>query len=61
RENIREKEEANQTHYGVGAKVRQTIKDIGGTMPENLSVAEDIKKVSRRIKRGIKSATKEIR
>lgn len=60
RENIKEKEEANLTHYDVGAKVRQTIKDIGGTMPENLPVVEDIKKVSRRIKRGIKSAAKEI-
>lgn len=25
-----------QTHYEVGQKVRQTIKDLGGTMPEAL-------------------------
>jgi hypothetical protein len=29
----------------VEAKVRQTIKELGGTMPENLPVAEDIKKL----------------
>ena len=36
RENIRGKEAANQTHYTVGKKVRQTIQELGGTMPENL-------------------------
>lgn len=36
RENIHGKYEANRTHYEVGRKVRQTIKDIGGTMPEDL-------------------------
>ncbi|UXE67722.1 MAG: DNA damage-inducible protein D [Chryseotalea sp. WA131a] len=45
RENIKGKQKANQTHYEVGKKVRQTIKDIGGTMPENLPVADSIKKV----------------
>ena len=29
-------EAANQTHYEVGKKVRQTIKELGGTMPEDL-------------------------
>jgi DNA-damage-inducible protein D len=43
RENIKGKRQANQTHYEVGKKVRQTIKDIGGTMPENLPVADSIK------------------
>lgn len=36
RENIRGKSRANQTHYEVGSKVRQTIKELGGTMPEEL-------------------------
>ncbi|MFR5855932.1 MAG: DNA damage-inducible protein D [Lachnospiraceae bacterium] len=36
RENIQGKEKANQTHYEVGQKVRQTIAELGGTMPENL-------------------------
>ena len=30
------KQEANQTHYHVGKKVRETIKELGGTMPEDL-------------------------
>ena len=45
RENIIGKQKANQTHFEVGKKVRQTIKDLGGTMPENLPVAESIKKL----------------
>ena len=36
RENIRGKEAANKTHYEVGEKVRQTIAELGGTMPEDL-------------------------
>lgn len=36
RENIQGKEAANQTHFIVGQKVRQTIKELGGTMPEDL-------------------------
>jgi DNA-damage-inducible protein D len=36
REDIRGKAKANQTHYEVGAKVRQTIRELGGTMPEDL-------------------------
>ena len=36
KENITGKEAANQTHYEVGKKVRQTIKELGGTMPEDL-------------------------
>lgn len=36
RENILGKDEANKTHFEVGRKVRQTIKEIGGTMPEDL-------------------------
>ena len=34
RDNIKGKQHANKTHYEVGAKVRQTIKELGGTMPE---------------------------
>ena len=33
RDKVRGKLKANQTHREVGAKVRQTIKDLGGTMP----------------------------
>jgi DNA-damage-inducible protein D len=54
RENIKGKQQANQTHYEVGKKVRQTIKEIGGTMPENLPVADSIKKVESKTKKGLK-------
>jgi DNA-damage-inducible protein D len=45
RENIKGKSKANATHHQVGKKVRQTIKELGGTMPENLPTADSIKKV----------------
>ena len=40
RENIKGKPKANQAHFEIGRKVRQTIKEIGGTMPEDLPVPE---------------------
>jgi DNA-damage-inducible protein D len=40
RDQIQGKSEANQTHRLVGAKVRQTIAELGGTMPEDLPVPE---------------------
>ena len=40
REKVRGKQRANQAHYEVGQKVRQTIKELGGTMPENLPIPE---------------------
>lgn len=36
RDNVKGKSNANRTHYEVGAKVRQTIEELGGTMPEDL-------------------------
>ena len=51
RENIQGKQNANNTHYEVGRKVRNTIKELGGTMPENLPSTDSIKKVERKIKR----------
>jgi len=36
RDEVRGKTRANQTHLEVGKKVRQTIKELGGTMPERL-------------------------
>ena len=48
RENVQGKTEANRTHYEVGAKVRQTIKELGGTMPEDLPTPEkSIKQIER--------------
>lgn len=45
RENIKGKSKANQTHFEVGKKVRQTIKELGGTMPEDLPTEESIEKL----------------
>ena len=36
REQIFGRDKANKAHHEVGTKVRQTIKELGGTMPENL-------------------------
>ncbi len=36
KENIKNENEANKTHYEVGSKIRNTIKELGGTMPEEL-------------------------
>ena len=47
RENIKGKQKANETHYKVGAKVRKTIKELGGTMPEDLPTASSIKKLEK--------------
>ncbi|MDZ7584653.1 MAG: DNA damage-inducible protein D [Thiobacillus sp.] len=40
RDQVRGKQKANQTHYEVGKKVRQTIDELGGTMPEALPTPE---------------------
>jgi len=45
RDNVQGKEAANQTHFEVGKKVRQTIQELGGTMPEDLPTADSIKKL----------------
>ena len=55
RENVRNKDRANRIHNEVGRKVRQTIHELGGTMPENLPVAESIKKVESREKKRLKA------
>jgi DNA-damage-inducible protein D len=39
-DNIQTEQEANNTHYEVGAKVRKAIADIGGTMPEDFPTPE---------------------
>jgi DNA-damage-inducible protein D len=45
RDKVIGKNNANKTHLEVGKKVRQTIKDLGGTMPENLPVEDSVKKI----------------
>lgn len=40
RDKVQGKIAAGQVHYTVGQKVRQTIKELGGTMPEDLPTPE---------------------
>lgn len=40
RDGVKGKQRANQTHFEVGKKVRETIRELGGTMPENLPTPE---------------------
>lgn len=48
RDQVSGKAQANRTHFEVGQKVRQTIKELGGTMPEALPTPEtSIKQVER--------------
>ncbi len=45
RENIKGDTEAQRTHFDVGKKVRQTMKELGGEMPENLKPERHIKEI----------------
>lgn len=59
REHITGKDAANKTHYEVGKKVRDTIRDIGGTMPENLPTpSKSIKQLTRAQQKNIKNNNK---
>jgi len=50
RDRIHNQTQAIQTHEQVGKEVRDAIKRIGGTLPEQISPAEHIKEVEKRLK-----------
>lgn len=50
RDNIRGQKNATRTHYEVGKKVRDTIKEFWWTMPEDLPAVEDINQVNKKLK-----------
>ncbi len=57
RDQVSQKDQANITHYQVGHEVREAIKRLGGTMPENLptpdeSIQELQRKEQKRLKQG---------
>jgi DNA-damage-inducible protein D len=54
REKITGKDNANKAHREVGAKVRQTIKELGGTMPEGLPTVGSIKKLESKARKALK-------
>ncbi len=60
RENVDSKDAANRIHNEVGRKVRKTIHELGGTMPENLPAAESIRKVEGREKKRLNGNQKKL-
>ena len=50
KDNIKNDGDARNAHRIVGARVRQTIKDIGGELPENLKPEKHIKEVGKEMK-----------
>ena len=51
REKIQGEMNASLTHFHVGQKIRKTIEELGGTMPEELPPADGICKAKTRIKK----------
>ena len=58
RDEIKGKKAANKTHYEVGKKVRKTIQEIGGAMPEDLPTEKSIKKIERAEQKNLTSPPK---
>jgi DNA-damage-inducible protein D len=54
RERITGKDKANRAHREVGAKVRQTIKELGGAMPEELPVVDSIRKLESKARKSLR-------
>lgn len=51
RDKIKGVQNANRTHFNIGKKVRDTIKELGGTMPENLPTPnKSIKEIEKELK-----------
>lgn len=57
-ENIRGQGELEDTAYKVGRKVRETMRELSGTLPEDLPLAENIKTVQSSIRRTQKTFAK---
>ena len=57
RENTKGEGNASLAHYEVGQKVRNTIRTLGGTMPEDLPTLDGINKAQTRIKKAKKNVT----
>jgi len=57
RDRVSGRDQANRTHFEVGAKVRKTIRELGGTMPESLPAAESIKKIKAKKRQQLRGGT----
>ena len=52
RDDVKGEENAKETHYEVGQKVRKAIADIGGMMPEDMPTPEkSLKELGRKNKK----------
>jgi len=60
KDNITGENAAINTHFMVGGKVRQTIKGIGGDLPENLPTEKNIKEAKKELKRLEKEEIKKL-
>ena len=57
--NINNEDDACITHHNVGQAVRQTIKRIGGTMPEDLPTpSKSAKQIEKEKQKALKTASK---
>lgn len=55
KDNIQSEKEANKAHYEVGSKIRKTIKELGGTMPEDLPTPKkSLKQLEKENKKSLK-------
>ena len=61
KDKIRDERVATNTHFMIGGKVRQTIKDIGGELPENLPTEKHIRELKRELRHLGKTETKKLR
>lgn len=61
KDKINDERAAINTHFMVGGKVRQTIKDIGGELPENLPTEKHIRELKKELKHLTKAETKKIK
>ncbi len=61
REQVRGDLDARKTHQQVGEKVRQAIKDLGGTMPENLKPEKHIREVKIELKAAGRTGRKQLK
>jgi DNA-damage-inducible protein D len=58
RNGITNKQDANRTHYEVGAKIRKTIAEFGNTMPEDLPTpGKSIKQLESKKRKELKQSS----
>ena len=60
REKITGKEKAYKARWEVGAKVRRTIRELGGTMPEELPTVESVKKLESKARKTLQDKKKKL-